>query len=153
MILSYLILLSLTVQYFVWQRQKRKEKKFLKSSTTTISTIKLIAIISRKERGWDHDSEWNQFQIRSELFPILQSGRSVKESDNFTGYDFTRSKERACLGGTRIEGGKYCSMHSARRQDTHGARERERERIHPTWLVSGVGQRLCISVRIYYFAA
>lgn len=53
------------------------------------------AIISRKKRGWD--SEWNQFQIRCELFPILQSGR-VKESDNFAGYDFTRSKERACLG-------------------------------------------------------
>lgn len=74
---------------------------------------------------------WNQFQISSELFPIPRSGR-VKESDNFAGYNFTRSKERERVSATRIN----IAICTQRGDTIH--RERKRERSTPTgiWLTS-----------------
>lgn len=108
-------------------RMTKAKKKFLKSSTTTISTIKLIKQLFRERRG---DGIRNGINSRSAV-NYFQSYRAAA-SRNLTILPVTillvLKRERVWA----IEGGKYCSMHSARRQDTHGARERERERIHPT---------------------
>lgn len=75
---------------------------------------------------------WNQFQISSELFPIPRSGR-VKESDNFAGYNFTRSKERERVSATRIN----IAICTQRGDTIH--RERKRDRSTPAdWYLANV---------------
>lgn len=106
-------------------------------------------MILTKVFNFEKEEAGIQFQISSELFPILR----VKESDNFAGYNFnsrSKERERERVSATRIERGKYCSMHSARRHDTQREKERGRENgsTPPDWYLASANVYVLASAYI-----
>ena len=93
-------------------------------------------MILTKVFNFEKEEAGIQFQISSELFPILR----VKESDNFAGYNFnsrSKERERACFGSRGVN----IAVCTQRGDMIHRERKRERERADPPHL-TGIWRRL-----------